>query len=72
MIVQKDLGNGLVETYSDKNVMIQGGYPYGLREMSIDPISMGRVFEETDIPIPEKDVTAEEIVNILTGEENDQ
>lgn len=68
MIVTKDLGGGLVQTYSDKGMMIQGGYPYGLREMSIDPVDMGRVFEETDIPIPEKEVDAEELLNILTGE----
>jgi hypothetical protein len=32
-----------------------------------DPIDSGRTYTETDIPI-EEDVTAEEIVNILTGE----
>lgn len=68
MIVQKDLGNGLVETHSDRGMMIQGGYPYGLREMSIDPIDLNRVFEETGIPIEQDEAEAEEIVNILTGE----
>ena len=64
MLIQVNIGNGLVKTYSDKNVMIHGGFPNGLREMSIDPISEGRTFIETEIPIDETEPSAEEIVNI--------
>lgn len=30
MIVQEEIGNGLVKTYSDKGVFIRGGVPEGL------------------------------------------
>ena len=63
---EKD-GRTLVRTWSDKGVYIHGGFPEADYEMSIDPLECGRIFTETDIPI-EDDGTAEEIVNILTGE----
>ena len=52
MIVQENIGNDLVRTYSDKGMMIQGGFPEGLYAEAIDPISAGRTYVETDIPIP--------------------
>ena len=51
MIVQENIGNNLVKTYSDKGMMIQGGVPEGLYAEAIDPISAGRTYIETDIPI---------------------
>lgn len=69
MIVQEVMGD-LVKTYSDRGMMIRGGFPVGLYAEAVDPVSMGRVYEETNIPIDEGDEpTAEEIVNILTGEQ---
>jgi len=52
MIVQEDIGNNLVRTYSDQDMMIQGGFPEGLYAEAIDPISAGRTYVETDIPVP--------------------
>ena len=52
MIVQENIGNDLVKTYSDQGMMIQGGFPEGLYVEAIDPISAGRTYIETDIPIP--------------------
>lgn len=52
MIIQEEIGNGLVKTYSDQGMMIQGGFPEGLYTEAIDPISAGRTYVETDIPIP--------------------
>lgn len=52
MIVQENIGNDLVRTYSDQGMMIQGGFPEGLYAEAIDPISAGRTYIETDIPIP--------------------
>lgn len=69
MIVQEVMGD-LVRTYSDKGMLIRGGMPEGLYEEAIDPVSAGRTYVETNIPIDEGDEpTAEEIVNILTGEQ---
>lgn len=69
MAIRQEIMGDLVRTWSDRGMMIRGGFPEGLYEEAIDPISMGRVYEETDIPIEEEN--AEEIVNILTGESHD-
>lgn len=55
MIVQENIGNDLVRTYSDKGMMIQGGFPEGLYAEAIDPISTGRTYIETDIPIQQEE-----------------
>ena len=55
MIVQENIGNDLVRTYSDQGMMIQGGFPEGLYAEAIDPISAGRTYIETDIPVPEEE-----------------
>lgn len=69
MIKTEIIGN-LVRTYSDLGVKIHGGMPEADYDEAYDPIDSGRTYVETDIPI-EEDATAEEIVNILTGEQND-
>lgn len=51
MIVQENIGNDLIRTYSDQGMMIQGGFPVGLYAEATDPISAGRTYIETDIPI---------------------
>ena len=64
MIVQENIGNNLVKTYSDQGMMIQGGFPEGLYTEATDPISAGRTYVETDIPIPPEE-EPEAQVNIL-------
>lgn len=66
MIKTEIIGN-LVKTYSDLGMKIHGGVPEADYDEAYDPIDSGRTYVETDIPI-EDDATAEEIVNILTGE----
>lgn len=66
MIKTEIIGN-YVKTYSDIGMKIHGGMPEGDYDEAYDPIDSGRTYVETDIPI-EEDATAEEIVNILTGE----
>lgn len=58
-----------VRTYSDRNMMIHGGVPEGDYDEAVDPAELGRVYTETDIPIEEDEAEAEEIVSILTGEQ---
>ena len=70
MIKTEIIGN-FIRTYSDLGMKIHGGMPEGDYDEAYDPIELGRTYTETDIPI-EVDASAEEIVNILTGEEHDQ
>ena len=54
-------------TYSDRGMMIHGGFPESDYSEAVDPAELGRTYTETDIPIEGK-TEAEEIVSILTGE----
>ena len=65
----------LIRTYSDNNVWIQNqdGVLY---EEAIDPQHLHRTYTETNIPIepepvPPEDISAEELVNILIGGEDE-
>ena len=51
MIVREFLGTDTVRTYSDKGVLIHGGFPEGDYVEAIDPIELNREYVETDIPI---------------------
>lgn len=53
-IVQEILDEDTVRTYSDRGVMIHGGFPEGDYAEAIDPISMNRTYVETDIPIEDE------------------
>ena len=55
-----------VRTYSDRGMLIHGGFPEADYDEGNDPIEYGRTYVETDIPIG-SDESAEEIVDILTG-----
>ena len=66
MIKTEIIGN-LIKTYSDLGMKIHGGVPEDDYDEAYDPVDSGRTYTETNIPI-EEDATAEEILNILTGE----
>jgi len=61
----------LNRTYSDRGMMIHGGFPEGDYEESIDPENANRVFTETDIPIPSEEITDTEALNIIMGRDHD-
>lgn len=65
MIKTEIIGN-LVKTYSDIGMKIHGGMPEADYDEAYDPIDSGRTYIETDIPVDE--TSAEEILDILTGE----
>ena len=65
MIVQETIDD-MVKTYSDKGMMIRGGFPEGLYVEAYDPIDAERTYVETDIPIS----TDEE--EPIETEENDE
>ena len=66
-MIKTEIINNLVHTWSDRGVKIHGGFPEGDYDDVYDPIDSGRTYVETDIPI-EDNATAEELLNILTGE----
>ena len=56
MIIQEQIGNDLVKTYSDKGLIIRKKGTEELYSEAIDPQKFNREYEETDIPInDEKD-----------------
>ena len=61
-------GRQFTKTYSDRGMHIYGGEPQGYYFEACEPSEFGRTYTETYIPI-EDDSSAEEIVEILTGEE---
>lgn len=60
-------GKQFIRTYSDAGMMIHGGSPEADYSEALDPAELGRTYTETTTPI-EDDTTAEELLNILTGE----
>ena len=66
MIVQEIIGD-YVRTYSDSGVYIHGGFPEADYAEVIDPVSMGRTYTETDRPIEDEPIDAEEAIRIITG-----
>ena len=51
MIVQEQIENDLVKTYSDNGMMIRKIGTEELYSEAIDPKKFNRQYEETDIPI---------------------
>ena len=51
MIVQEQIGNDLVKTYSDNGVMIRKKGTDEIYSEAIDPQKFNREYEETDVPI---------------------
>jgi hypothetical protein len=60
-------GKQFIRTYSDKGMMIHGGSPEADYSEALDPAELGRTYTETTTPI-EDETSAEDILNILTGE----
>lgn len=71
MIIQENVtidGIDLIKTYSDAGVKVHGGFPEADYDEVYDPADAGRTYTETEIPVGEE-TDAEEIVDILTGEQ---
>lgn len=60
-------GKQFIRTYSDAGMMIHGGSPEADYSEALDPAELGRTYTETTTPI-EDESTAEDILNILTGD----
>lgn len=66
-MIKTETVNNLIHTWSDLGVKIHGGMPEADYDEAYDPVDLGRTYTETNIPIDDE-TSAEEIVNILTGE----
>lgn len=56
-------------TYSDTYYIERDGAQY---VEAVDPLNSGRQYTETDIPLPERELTAEEALDIITGVRHDR
>lgn len=54
MIVQENLENGIIRTYSNAGFKVHGGMPEGDYAVAYDPEDANREYTETDIPVDEK------------------
>lgn len=66
MIIVEQLDERRTYTYSDQNMRIRQNETGNLYDTAIDYVP--HTYTETDIPIDEGDTTAEELLNILVGE----
>ncbi len=66
-MIKTEIIENIIHTWSDLGMKIHGGMPEADYDEAYDPIDSGRTYTETDIPIDDE-TSAEEIVNILTGE----
>lgn len=60
-------GVELVRTYSDAGMMIRQDGTGAEYAEAIDPVETGKTYTETDIPIEDEDISAEEALSIITG-----
>ena len=62
-------GRDFIRSYSDKGVMIHGGFPESDYVDAVDPAEFGRTYTETDIRIEPTDETTDkaEAYDILVG-----
>ena len=54
MIVQEEIGGGIVRTYSNLGVKVHGGFPESDYDIAYDPAEAGRTYVETNIPVESK------------------
>ena len=69
MIIEELIEGGVrVHHYSDAGMKIRQ-QPTGIvYEDAVDNVPCSYTYEETDLPIPEEDASAEEILDIILGE----
>ncbi len=60
-------GRKLVQTYSDTGFMIRQDGTGVVYSEAIDPAESGRTYTETDEKVPDRELTAEEALEIITG-----
>ena len=72
MIIQEEIGGGIVRTYSNLGVKVHGGFPESDYDIAYDPAEAGRIYVETDIPVeakPEGPAQYSEVKILLAAQE---
>lgn len=72
MILTETIRHGeieLVRHYSDQNLVLRQVETNELFDDAIDVMPCAFTYEETDIPIEDTEIDAEEFLNILIGEQ---
>lgn len=68
-ITRKD-GVELQRTYSSLGMKIMQNETEVLYNEAIDPVDSGRTYTETELPVDTTEATADELLNIIVGNEN--
>ena len=65
-IVQEQISDKLIKTYSDSGFKIHGGNPEADYDAAVDPIDAGRTYVETTIPVEDgEEATVEDYEQAL-------
>ena len=65
-VVQEQISDNLIKTYSDAGFKIHGGSPEADYDAAVDPISAGRTYVETTIPVDDaEEATVEDYQEAL-------
>ena len=61
-------GRSLTKTYSDAGFMVRQIETGDLYEEATDPTETNRAYEETDIPVEQEEISADDALHIITEE----
>lgn len=68
MVVAEELqGGAVVRHYSDQGVMIRKVEDGTLWPDAVDIVPCQYTYEETDVPVPDEDISPEELLEIILG-----
>lgn len=70
MTILTEMVGDRIRHYSDRGVKIRQIERDLLYEDAVDVIPCRFTYEETDIPIPETEASAQEVLDILMGDDN--
>lgn len=71
MIVSEQINDALVRHYSDSGMMIKQVETGNLYSAAVDVVPCRYSYEETDTPVPDTELSAEEALKIIVGGDGD-
>lgn len=60
-------GRELVRTWSDAGYMIRQEGTGAVYATAVDPVDSGRTYTETEEPVPDRELSAQAALDIITG-----